>query len=140
MTTQEESWFYLFAADLLLVIHVLFVAFVVLGLVAIYLGYFRGWAWVRNPVFRVAHLLAIAIVVVQSWLGMICPLTIWEMSLRRAGGGDTYSGSFIQHWLHSLLYYDAPFWVFVLAYTLFGALVMASWFVVRPRKGFPRRG
>ncbi|MBR2513483.1 MAG: DUF2784 domain-containing protein [Halomonas sp.] len=123
----------LLLADAILFIHVLFVAFVVLGLVAIYAGYLLGWRWVRNPFFRITHLCAIVYVVVQSWLGMVCPLTIWEMALRAKAGVDTYGGSFIQHWLHNLLYFTAPEWVFMLVYTLFGSLVVASWFVVRPR-------
>lgn len=121
-------------ADVILVLHVLFVVFVVFGLLAIYAGYLRRWAWVRNKVFRIAHLIGIGIVVVQSWLGVICPLTIWEMALREAAGAETYGGSFIQHWLHRLLFYSAPEWVFILVYTVFGGLVLASWFVVRPNQ------
>lgn len=124
----------LFLADSILVLHALFVFFVVFGLLVIYLGYFLKWPWVRNRCFRILHLVAIAIVVVQSWVGAICPLTIWEMALRAEAGGATYSGSFIQYWLHSLLYYRAPEWVFITLYTVFGSLVLASWFVVRPNK------
>ena len=64
------------AADLILVLHTLFVAFVVLSLPAILLGGVLAWPWVRNRCFRLLHLAAIAFVVVQSWLGMICPLTL----------------------------------------------------------------
>ncbi|WP_404470718.1 DUF2784 domain-containing protein [Vreelandella venusta] len=127
------SWLLLQLADAILIIHVLFVAFVVLGLVAIYVGYFLNWRWVRRRIFRVTHLCAIGYVVVQSWLGMVCPLTTWEIALRAEAGAGTYSGSFIQHWLHRFLYFTAPEWVFVLIYSLFGSLVVASWFVVRPR-------
>lgn len=128
----------LLLADTILVGHFLFVCFVVLGLVAIYLGDFLNWSWVRNRLFRIVHLGAIGIVVLLSWLGMICPLTIWEMALREAAGESVYAGSFIQHWLQHLLFFDAPRWVFMVVYTAFGALVLASWFVVRPgrwRKG-----
>jgi len=125
---------YLAVADDVLTLHVLFVAFVVLGLVAVYVGFFRHWGWVRNRWFRIAHLLAIAVVVLQAWAGVICPLTILEMWLRKQAGVTTYDGSFIQHWLQSLLYYNAPPWVFILVYTLFGALVLASWFLVTPKK------
>jgi len=121
-------------ADTLLILHVLFVAFVVLGLVAIYAGYFFNWRWVRNKTFRIVHLCAIGYVVVQAWLGVVCPLTTWEMALRAEAGAATYSGSFIQYWLHSLLYFTLPEWVFVVVYTLFGSLVLASWFVVKPRQ------
>lgn len=132
-STPGTNTLYLFAADALLFLHVLFVAFVVLGLVVILIGKFRAWSWVRNAWFRLAHLVAIGIVVLQSWFGIICPLTIWEMALRQRAGDAVYSGTFISHWLESILYYQAPAWVFAVCYTVFGALVLVSWFWVRPR-------
>ncbi|MEM1113061.1 MAG: DUF2784 domain-containing protein [Pseudomonadota bacterium] len=122
----------LLLADLVLLLHVVFVAFVVLGLVAILLGGWLDWRWVRRRWFRALHLLGIGVVALQAWLGVICPLTTLEMALRQAAGAETYSGSFIQHWLQSLLYYSAPPWVFIAVYTAFGALVLASWFLVPP--------
>ena len=130
---METNQLYRLAADLLLVSHVLFVAFVVFGLLFVFAGKWLGWSWVRNPYFRIAHVAAIGVVVAQSWLGMICPLTIWEMALRERAGDAVYAGSFIANWLNELLYYQAPAWVFALAYTLFGALVILAWFRVRPR-------
>ena len=124
---------YLLAADVLLIVHFLFVLFVVGGLVLILLGGARQWRWVRNPWFRLAHLVAIGVVVLQAWLGKICPLTIWEMTLRSKAGDAFYTGSFVAHWVERLLYYDAPAWVFVAVYTLFGLLIVVSWFLVRPR-------
>ena len=130
---MESKTVYLLAADLLLLTHVLFVAFVVFGLLFIFVGKFLSWRWVRNRWFRVAHLAAIGVVVVQSWFGMICPLTTWEMALRAEAGDTVYAGSFIAHWLNAILYYSAPAWVFAVCYTAFGLLVLASWFWVRPR-------
>ncbi|MCP4299138.1 MAG: DUF2784 domain-containing protein, partial [Gammaproteobacteria bacterium] len=69
-----------------------------------------------------------------SWLGVICPLTTWEMVLRERAGAATYSGTFISHWLETILYYQAPAWVFTVCYTVFAAVVVASWFWVRPRR------
>ena len=132
-TASEGNLLLLIAADALLALHVLFVAFVIFGLVFILVGKLRHWSWVRNAWFRTAHLAAIAIVVLQSWFGMICPLTTWEMALRRRAGDVVYSGTFISHWLESIQYYRAPAWVFAVCYTVFGALVLVSWFWVRPR-------
>ena len=131
---METGFLYLLAADLLLIGHVLFVAFVVFGLVLILIGKPLDWAWVRNPWFRLAHLAAIGIVALQSWLGVICPLTKLEMTLRVRADGVVYSGSFISHWLDSLLYYQAPAWVFTVCYTVFAALIVISWFWIRPRR------
>ncbi len=123
---------YLFLADLILVTHALFVAFVVLGLAVIPVGGYRHWRWVRNWWFRLSHLAAIGIVVAESWLGLICPLTEWENRWREAAGGSAYSDAFIQHWLHRILFYDFAPWVFTVAYTVFGILVVAAWLLVPP--------
>jgi len=125
--------FYQFLADAILISHVLFVLFVVLGLVLIIIGKLKGWSWVTNPWFRLCHLIAISIVVIQSWLGIVCPLTTWEMSLREKAGESVYSVSFIEYWLNKILYFQAPWWIFVLIYTVFGGLVLLSWFWVKPR-------
>jgi len=130
----DDKLIYLIMADAMLVIHVSFVFFVVIGLVLIFIGKLLTWAWVRNFRFRITHLTAIAIVVLQSWLGLVCPLTLWEMNLRENAGDVVYAGSFIAHWLEQLLYYRAPEWVFLVSYTLFGLLVIASWYWVRPNR------
>jgi hypothetical protein len=119
-------------ADAVLVLHALFVAFVVLGLIAILVGIRRHWRWVRNPWFRVAHLLAIGVVATQAWAGVLCPLTVWENALRQQAGRTGYDGSFIGHWLSTLIYYEAEPWVFTLLYTLFAALVVAVWVLAPP--------
>lgn len=133
MPSNTDSWYFL-AADALLFGHVMFVAFVVFGLVFILVGKVLDWAWVRNLWFRIVHLVAIAVVALQSWAGVICPLTTWEMALREHASSATYAGSFISHWLETILYYRAPAWVFTVCYTTFGALVVASWFWVPPRR------
>ena len=125
---------YRLAADLVLATHVAFVLFVVAGLVAILVGKLVGWDWVRSRRFRLLHLAAIGVVVAQAWAGVICPLTTIEMKLRAAAGDATYPGSFIAHWMETLLYYEAPDWVFTAVYSAFGALVVVSWFWVRPDK------
>lgn len=129
----DSSSAYLLAADAVLLVHALFVAFVVFGQALILAGGGLQWGWVRNPWFRLTHVAAIGVVVIQSWLSVICPLTNLEMAFRSRAGDAVYPGSFIGHWLETLLYYDAPTWVFVACYTAFGALVVASWFWVKPR-------
>lgn len=124
---------YALLADAVLLLHFLFVVFVVTGLLAVVLGGWRGWGWVRNGWFRLAHLVAIGVVVAQAWLGRLCPLTILEMWLRRRAGQAAYQGGFIQHWIGELLYYSAPPWVFVMIYTVFALLVLWAWMAVPPR-------
>ena len=119
-------------ADAVLALHVAVVLFVVLGLVLVVLGNRLGWRWVNHLWFRLAHLTAIAVVVLQAWFGVICPLTPLEMWLRRQAGQTGYEGSFMEHWLQQLLYYDAPAWVFIALYSVFGLLVLASWWRYPP--------
>jgi hypothetical protein len=126
-----------FWADALLVVHVLVVVFVVGGQALILLGGWRGWAWIRSPAFRLTHLVTIAVVVLQAWLGRLCPLTMWEQDLRRAAGQAVHEQSFVEFWLARVLYLDLPWWVFVVAYTAFGALVVWSWWRFPPRRRIP---
>jgi hypothetical protein len=121
-------------ADLVLFTHVLTVVFVVLGLALIVIGNLRGWRFVNAWWFRLTHLATIGVVVAQSWLGMTCPLTTLELWLRAQAGEATYAGGFIEHWLSRLLYFNAPPWVFVLAYSVFGAMVLAAWWRWPPRR------
>ncbi len=133
MTQPESTLPYLLAADAVLMLHALFTAFVVFGLVLILVGKALRWAWVLNPWFRLAHLLSIGVVMVQSWFGVICPLTTLEMALRARAGDAVYTGLFLAHWIEQILYYRAPPWAFAVAYTLFAAAVVGSWYWVRPR-------
>ena len=120
--------------DIVVLLHFAFVAFVVLGLVLVLVGGALRWRWVRNPWFRWCHVLGILIVFLHAWAGIRCPLTILEIELRTRAGETTYTGGFIAHWMHELLFFDAPPWFFTVAYTIFGGLVAASWFLVRPRR------
>jgi hypothetical protein len=131
---MAEATMFRFAADIILLLHVSFVLFIVVGLALIFVGKVRGWGWIRNLWFRIAHLLAIGVVTVQSWFNVICPLTTMEMALRSRAGVTTYPGAFISHWLEVILYYDAPAWAFALCYTVFAALVAGSWFWAHPQR------
>ncbi len=115
-------------ADAILIVHFAFVLFVVVGLGATWLGAWLGWRWVRNFWFRVAHMCAIVFVAAEAIAGIWCPLTIWEAELRGTRAGD----GFIAQWIHRLLFYDFPPWVFTAAYVLFALVVIATWWFVRP--------
>ena len=131
------EWFYAIAADGVFLLHLGIVWFVILGLVLTILGGALQWSWVRNAWFRATHLVLIGVVVAQAWVGVVCPLTTWEMALRERAGQQTYDGSFIAHWLGRLLWVELPPWGFLLMYTLFGAAVVATLVFVPPR--WPRR-
>ncbi len=130
------------AADAVLVLHAAVVLFVVGGLVLVVLGnLWRSahggprWPWVNRPWFRALHGLAIGTVVLQSWLGITCPLTDLEWWLRAQAGQAMPAQGFIELWLHRLLFFQAPGWVFALVYTAFGLAVVAAWWRWPPRRG-----
>lgn len=125
-------------ADAVLLLHFGIVLFIVGGLLAVGVGARLGWGWVHARRFRWLHLAAVAFVVVQAWLGELCPLTTLESWLRLRAGTMPYAQSFIGHWVQRLLYYEAPPWVFTLAYTVFGLLVLVAWWRVPPRRDRPR--
>lgn len=137
--TSPVAWPYALLADAVLVLHAGIVLFVVGGLLLVVLGNWRGWPWVNRPWFRLAHLAAITAVVAESWLGLTCPLTTLEWWLRARAGVAPYESSFIAYWLQTLLFYEAPGWVFALAYTVFGVLVAAAWWRFPPTWAGSRR-
>jgi hypothetical protein len=119
-------------ADLVVVVHFCYVAFVILGQLAIVYGLVRRRSWSRNFYFRWLHLGAIALVVVQSWLGVTCPLTDLENYLREQAGQASYPGDFIGYWAGRLLFYEGPSWAFVLAHTIFGVMALATLVLAPP--------
>lgn len=127
--------FYTLSADLLLAVHFVFVAFVVAGFIVTWVGFFRRWRLVRDLRFRLAHLLAMGVVLAESLLGFICPLTTWEDRLRmRGGGGQSYAGSFMQHWLGRILFWDLSERTFTALYVLFFLFIVVTFWVVRPQR------
>ena len=126
--------YYARLADAILVLHFAFVLFVVAGLLVTWIGYFAGWQFVRNPWFRGAHLLAMAVVVAESLFGVICPLTKWETALRlKAGQDPAYAGSFIQHWVHRVMFFEISERTFTMVYVAVFVLIVLSLIVVPPR-------
>ena len=119
-------------ADLVVFLHAGYVEFVVVGQLAILWGIARGWRWVRNRKFRLAHLAAIVIVVGESLLGIVCPLTTLEQWLRAQAGQVAYRGDFLGSWVHELLFFDAPPWIFTIVYTAFGLIVATTFWLSPP--------
>lgn len=129
-------WLYRALADVVVVVHAAYVGFVIVAMLLILLGIVCGWQWIRNFWFRAIHILLIGVVVAESLLGIVCPLTTWEFQLRTAAGQQAEEGSFVGRWAHWLLFYDAPEWVFTTIYCAFGAVVLITMIFVPPRWPF----
>ena len=90
----EEAMMYGLLADIVLIIHLLFIIFVIGG--GLLTLRWKKAAWLHLP------LLVWAIFV--EFTGWVCPLTPIENSLRKMTGGSGYSGSFIEHYLLPIIY------------------------------------
>lgn len=123
----------LLLADTILFLHFLIVAFNI-GLVPmIWVGFIKKWKWIRNPWIRYFHLLLLSFIVLETILGWLCPLTVWEHELRRLDGADASEKAFMAELVSKLMYYDFPPWVFLLAYVLFLLLVVITFIKVPPK-------
>ena len=81
-------------ADVVAAAHLVYLAFIPLG------G-FLAWRWSR---LVWVHLAAVGIGLMSVTVGFDCPLTTWEVALRRRGGGTAYRGGFVDHYLAGRLY------------------------------------
>jgi len=81
-------------ADLVLILHLGFVVFVVLG----------GLLVLRWPAIMALHIPAAVWGVMIEFTGWLCPLTPLENRLRVRGGELGYSGGFIEHYIQPVLY------------------------------------
>ena len=131
---------YLFLADIISIVHLGYVAFVVLGFILIVAGIIFRWNWVRNLWFRIAHLAAIVAVAMEAMLGIHCPLTVLEFRLRHHSLPPHEKISFIGTLIHSILFYEAPKWLFTLVYTVFAIIVVLTFIMAPPKKGSQPKG
>ncbi len=91
--------FYPIAADIVIVIHFLWIAFVILG--------FPVLLWLNSARWRFIHLAAVIWMVLMQVTHSICPLTYLEVWLKSEGRGvEVYSGKFIIETLERLIYVD----------------------------------
>ena len=100
-------------ADGLVLIHLAFVAFVVLG--GLLAFRWRWMPWVQIPCAVWGFLIELC--------GWICPLTPLENRLRRQSGVEGYEGGFIEHYLVPLLY---PDWLSLPVQVVLASIVVAA--------------
>lgn len=124
------------SADAILLIHALYVAAAVLPVPLVWLARRReprrGFlAFFLRPAFKRVHLTMVGLVAVEAIIGVDCPLTVWEASLRRRAGQAVVDQSFIEKWVSRVLFHDFEPWVFTVAYIAFAGLV--AWLHYGPK-------
>ncbi len=118
-------------AATILAIHGAVIAFNLFGLIAIPMGSWRHWRFIREPVWRWLHVASLAIVALQAGLGRACFLTIWQDELT----GMTAAAPLIMRTVNAVIYWPLPLWVFAAIYlTLFGYTLALLWFVPPTRR------
>ena len=117
-------------ADFVLVFHFGIVIFITLGFFLIPIGWKFHWCWVTNRKFRIFHCGMITFVTLETLLGITCPLTLIENSLR----GVIQSDSFISYWIMQIIYWDLPHLIFLNLYCICLGWTFLIWKLCPPRK------
>lgn len=140
---------YVFFADFIVLIHFLWILFMVVGFLLTFIAFFGvyvfrsagrfGERFFDRWVFRSVHLLGIVYVGGLAACGKYCPLTYAENSLRSKEAGESYAGSFIVHYIEKIVYPEVEA-IYIIAPTVMIALFVLGMFIVRPPKQFLPRG
>lgn len=119
-----------------LALHLGVIAFNLFGLVVIPIGAWRGWTFVRAPLWRWLHLASMAVVALQALAGRACFLTVWQDRL----SGSTQTPPLIMRFINSMIFWPLPMWVFTAVYAVVFVYVLTLFVVAPPRpwsKVFP---
>lgn len=125
-------------ATAILLVHLGIVAFNLFGLVAVPMGKWLGWHFVWGIRWRLAHLVALAIVALQAVLGRACFLTLWENAIR-SGADAGEPPPLIATWVNSVLYWQLPLRAFAAIYVAVFVYALLLWRWVPPRRAKLRR-
>jgi hypothetical protein len=118
--------------SVLLIVHSLWVAWMVLGIVLAVVAHWRPQLWCM-PVFRTTHLLGLmATATVPFWNDGVCPITNWESLAEDQP--DEVSGSFIIRMIRAALYLEVPPWLLTLITAALAVYCIAVYFRYPPWK------
>lgn len=119
-------------ADAVLLFHLGIVLFVIFGLLAVPLGAWRGWRFVRVRWWRLLHLGILAVVAVQAVLDRACFLTLWQSDLLRAAGRPVSRAPLIARTIDRILFWPLPLWCFAALYVAVWIYAVILWRIVPP--------
>jgi Protein of Unknown function (DUF2784) len=119
-------------ASIVLAIHLGVILFNVFGLIAIPLGAWRGWRFVRVFWWRALHLAILAAVAVQALLDRACFLTLWQSALQQGAGEAPSPAPLIAGWVNRLIFWPLPVWFFAVLYVGVWIYALLLWWRVPP--------
>lgn len=120
-------------ATAVLIAHLGVVVFNIFGLVAVPLGAWLGWRFVRGFWWRLLHLASLFVVALQALLGRACFLTILQSGLETRQS-PTAPPPMIAAWINRVLYWPLPLWIFATGYVVVFVYVLLLWRWVPPRR------
>ena len=126
---MDTATLYLLLADLILLIHLSFVIFVLIGGLLVIRWHRLAWL----------HLPALSWGLYIEFSHGICPLTPLEIRLRELAGADPYTGGFIAHYLVPLIYPagltpETQWWIGLGILLLNGVIYAWFWFRRKPEQ------
>ena len=115
-------------SEIVLFFHFCIFLFMILSFFLIPLGYYQKWEWVKNKYYRLIHLVLMGIIVIETILGFMCPLTILENFLRN----DIEINNKITQIIHQIMYWDLQTYQFIILYLLSLLYLIFLWFFFKP--------
>ena len=115
-------------SEIVLLLHFSIFLFMILSFILIPYGYYQNWEWVKNIYFRSIHLILMGIILIETILGFMCPLTILENFLR----ADKKIDNIFSKIIHQIMYWDFTNYQFIILYLLSLSYIIFLWFSFRP--------
>ena len=131
---MQSAAFYSHLATAVLLFHLAVLLFNIFGLIAIPLGAWRGWRFIRVFWWRALHLAILGLVAIQAVLDQVCFLTAWQGALERAVGEASSDAPFVAGFINRFIFWPLPIWVFAVAYVALSLYVLLLWVLVPPRR------
>ena len=115
-------------AEGVLALHLCIILFNVFGFIAIPLGAWRQWRFVRGFRWRALHVLVMVVVALQAIAGRACFLTLWQSAL----AGGAIPAPLIMRSVNAVIFWPLPVWIFALIYVVLFLYVLALLWLVPP--------
>ena len=121
-------------ADFILFLHLIIAVFISAGMVIFPIGGLLRWRWCKNFSLRVTHFGLIAVVFIETLIGVNCPLTVAENYFRAQATHQSFIGSL----MNSIMYWNMPKSLFFYLYGICVVWVLILWMLFPPSRNFVR--